>query len=279
MNITDVNQSEPQYLFNPELARISLKTTATAWLVTAIFGQWFFAYYILVFYGDNAIQGNWQAWSNRMIHGIVEGDLIGNIAVIIHITLAFVILVCGPLQLIPQIRNRLPLFHRINGRIYIITALVISVAAIYSIWSREAVISGVVGQIGTSLNGLLIILFAIKTVRYAMARQISIHRQWALRLFIAVAGVWFFRVIRGFWMFIHDGQSPGSNGNLTGPFDLILNFAGYLVPLLILEVYFLVKAKGGTQAQLVMAASLLVLTSAMGIGIYQAALIFWIPNI
>lgn len=269
---------------NPPLQKIDiakklLNVSSATWFVTAVFGQWFFAYYIMSFYGGNALQGDWAAWSKRMIHGFVEGDMIGNIAVIIHISLAFVILVCGPLQLMPAIRNNIPAFHRFNGRLYILTALVISVAAIYSIWSREAVIGGLTGQIATSLDGVLIILCAIRSVQFAMARKIAIHRQWALRLFIVVSGVWFFRIIRGFWIFINDGTSPGTNANLTGPFDLILNFAGYLIPLLILEIYFRVKNKGTERSQFYMAGLLMGLSVAMAIGIYQAALMFWIPNL
>jgi len=259
-----------------DIARKLLNTSAATWLLTAIMGQWLFAYYIMVFYGGNALQGDWDAWSKRMIHGFIEGDLIGNIAVLIHISLAFVITFLGPLQLIPQVRTNFPTFHRYNGRVYVITAIVISVAAIYSIWSREAVISGIVGQIGTSLDGLLIIICAIMTVRFAMARKVAIHRRWALRLFIVVSGVWFFRVIRGFWMFINDGTSPGTNANLTGPFDLILNFAGYLVPLLVLECYFRVRDNGKPTGQLAMSGTIFILTIAMGIGIYSAAHIFWL---
>jgi len=264
---------------NTNIARKMLNASAATWFLTAVFGQWFFAYYIMVFYGGNAVQGNWSAWSSRMIHGIIEGDIIGNIAVLIHILLAFVISFCGPLQFIPQVRQNYPSFHRLNGRLYIMTSLVISVAAIYMIWSREAIIGGVMGQIGTSLDGVLVIICAIMTVRFAMARKIVVHRRWALRLFILVSGVWFFRVIRGFWIFVNDGTSPGTNGNLTGPFDLVLNFAGYLVPLLILECYFRLRDNGQPAGQYAMAGIILLLTGAMAIGIYSAAHIFWLPNL
>ena len=179
----------------------------------------------------------------------------------------------------PQVRTNFPKFHRINGRVYILTAIVISLAAIYSIWSREAVIGGLIGQIGTSLDGVLIIIFAIMTVRFAMARKIAIHNRWALRLFIVVSGVWFFRIIRGFWIFINDGTSPGTNANLTGPFDLILNFAGYLVPLLILEWYFRIRDKGHASGQFAMSGIIFLLTGAMAVGIYSAAHIFWLSSI
>jgi len=256
-----------------------LKTSAAIWLATAFVGQWFFAYYILVFYGGSAVQGDWATWSNRMIHGIIEGDIIGNIAVLVHILLAFVITFCGTLQLIPLIRNNFPVFHRWNGRVYIVTALIISVAAIYMIWSRPAVIGGIAGRIGTSIDALLILIFALKTVQYAMQRQFAVHQRWALRLFIVVSGVWFYRIIRGFWMFVHDGSSPGTNNTLTGPFDLVLNFAGYLVPLLLLEGYFRIKKNNRSIQQVSYAAVIFSLTVAMAIGIYSAGNIFWLPNL
>lgn len=262
-----------------EFTKNFLALSAKFWLITAIAGQWLFAYYIMVFYGSSALEGDWQTWSRRMIHGIIEGDWLGNLAVFLHILLAFVISFCGPLQLIPQLRNNFPQFHRFNGRLYITTALVMSVASIYMIWTREAIIGGFFGQLGTSLDGVLIFVFAIMALKTAMARRFDLHRRWALRLFIVVSGVWFFRVIRGFWMFIHDGSSPGTNGNLTGPFDLVLNFAGYLVPLLILEIYLRVRDKGQHSAQLVLSSVIFALTIAMAIGIYSAAHIFWLPNI
>ena len=264
---------------NTHLSRKMLNASTTTWFLTAVFGQWFFAYYIMIFYGGNAVKGDWATWSGRMIHGIIEGDIIGNIAVLIHISLAFVISFFGPLQFIPQIRNNYPTFHRFNGRLYIMTALVISVAAIYSIWTREVIIGGFIGKIATSLDGVLIIICAIMTVRFAMARKIATHRRWALRLFIVVSGVWFFRVIRGFWMFVNDGNSPGTNGDLTGPFDIILNFAGYLVPLLILECYLHIRDNGNSTGQYAMAGIILVLTAALAIGIYSAAHIFWLPSL
>jgi len=256
-----------------------LKATGATWLTTAILGQWFFALYILMFYGGHAVNNNWEAWSNRMIHGFVQGDWLGNLSVFLHITLAFVITFCGPLQLIPQFRTYFPKFHRWNGRVYMITALVISVSSIYMIWAREAIIGGLSGQLGTTFDGLLIITFAIIATRYAMKGQINRHQRWALRLFIVVSGVWFFRVIRGFWILINNGTSPGSNGNLTGPFDMVLNFAGYLIPLLILELYFVIKLRGTASMQLGMAVALLGLTIATGLGIYSAGNIFWLPNI
>lgn len=257
----------------------ALKLSAGGWFLTAVFGQWFFAYYIVAYYGGSAVQGDWQAWTDRMIHGIVAGDPIGNIAVFIHILLAFVITFCGPLQLVPQIRSRFPTFHHLNGRIYIVTAFIISFGAIYMQWSRENLIGGIWGQIGTSLDGLLIIIFAYFAIRRAMQRRLAEHRKWALRLFIVVSGVWFFRVGRGLWHILTDGQSYGVNATLTGPFDIILGFAGYLLPLLILELYLRARDSGKVAGRWMMAILLSLSIVATAVGVYGAAYMMWIPVI
>lgn len=253
-----------------------LNFSAALWFLTAVFGQWFFAYYILMHYGGNAVQGDWSSWSSRMIHGIIEGDLIGNIAVLIHILLAFVITFSGPLQIIPQVRSRFPKFHRWNGRIYIGTAFIIALGAIYMTWSREAVIGGLMGQLTTSGDGILIIGFAFMALRTAMARKFKVHRRWALRMFFAVSGVWFYRIGRGLWMFLNHGSSPGVNATLTGPFDIFLGFAGILLPLFFLELYFLAQTRGTPIVKMAMAGLICVLTVLLGIGIYQAVQIFWL---
>lgn len=253
-----------------------LNSSAALWFITAVFGQWFFAYYILIHYGGNAVQGDWSAWSSRMIHGIIEGDLIGNIAVLMHIFLAFVITFSGPLQIMPQVRSRFPKFHRWNGRVYIATAFTIALGAIYMTWSREALIAGLIGQISTSLDGILILIFAFMALRTAMARKFKIHRRWALRMFFAVSVVWFYRVGRGLWMFLNHGTSPGVNSTLTGPFDIFLGFAGILLPLFFLELYFRAQTRGTPIIKVAMAGLIGILTILLALGIYQAAQVFWI---
>ena len=53
-------------------------------------------------------------------------------------------------------------------------------------------------DIGVSLNGVLIMIFAEIALRYARARKIAVHRRWALRTFMVVSGVRFLRVIYKF---------------------------------------------------------------------------------
>ena len=255
----------------------SLKLAASLWVVVATFGLWFFGYYILVVYGLSAITGNIEAWNEELIYGIIEGDPLGNIAVALHLFLASIIVLGGPLQLIPKIQTHAPAFHRWNGRVYIFTAILISIGGIFMVWTR-GVIGGLFSIIAISINAILIIIFAIMTWRAAVARQMSKHRLWALRTFMVVNGVWFFRIGFGLWIFINGG-APGSTENLDGPFDRFLAYADFLLPLAFFEFYLLAKKQFSAVGKFATATLLLILSIATGIGIFMAAQIFWLPSL
>jgi hypothetical protein len=72
-----------------------LKASAITWFTIAALGQFAFAAYIFAFYGGNALEGDWDAWTRRLIVGIVDGDFAGNLNVIAHMLLAFIICVGG----------------------------------------------------------------------------------------------------------------------------------------------------------------------------------------
>jgi len=254
-----------------------LTLSSQFWFVVMLAGQWFFAYYILISFGGAALAGNATEATGHMITGYVEGDLIGNIGLFAHLALAFVITFCGPLQFIPAIRKHAPKLHHINGRIYIVTALVISIAAIYMVATRGS--STVWNAFALGIDGVLIIIFAILTVKNAIARKISIHHKWALRTFIAVSGVWFYRVMFAPAIVVSQGLPPGSTPALDGPFDIALGFGCYLIPLAILEVYFRVRANGGAMTKSVAALALTGLTLVMGFGIFSAGMIMWLPRL
>ncbi|MFZ8531235.1 hypothetical protein ACO1NH_13755, partial [Staphylococcus aureus] len=67
-------------------------------------------------------------------------------------------------------------------------------------------VKGTVGDLGQhlgmSLNALLIVGFAILAWQAARTRDFPAHRRWALRLFLAVNGVWFFRVGLMLWLLV-----------------------------------------------------------------------------
>ena len=261
-----------------DIANKVLRGAVRFWFLTAVAGQWIFATYIASFYGASALRGDFEAWGEVLPHGFIPGDTLGNFTIATHLLLTFIIIVGGPLQLLPQIRTRAPAFHRWNGRLYMLCAFVLAIGGLYMVWVRGAV--GDLSQhIAISLNGILILLCAVMALRYAMARNIRTHRRWALRLFLTVSGVWFFRVGLMLWLLINRRPAGFDPQTFTGPFLTFLAFAQYLLPLAILQLYFHVQDTGAVARQSAMAGFLFILTVAMAAGIFAATMGMWLPRI
>src|SRR6267143_728552 len=109
------------------VADSALKAAARFWFVVTVTGQLMFAFAVASFFGVTALRGDFQGWSRFISRGYVSGDTLGNFAVVLHVGSAVGIMLAGALQLIPQIRNRFPAFHRWDGRIYMLTAVSLSI--------------------------------------------------------------------------------------------------------------------------------------------------------
>ena len=256
----------------------TLMTVGQLWFLVAFVGQFIFAFYIITFYGTSAITGNFELWNSVFPRGYVAGDIVGNIAVALHVMFAAIITLCGPLQLLPQVRNRFPKFHRINGRVYMMAAFIMALGGLFMMLTRGAV-GAFITHVSLAINALLILVFVVQTVRYAIARKIKIHRRWAIRLFLVVSGVWFYRIGLMLWMFIHGGPVGFDMATFSGPFLTFLSFSTYLLPLFVFELYLWAKEKSGTFGKVAMTTGLLILTGAMAVGIFIAAMGMWLPRI
>jgi hypothetical protein len=254
-----------------------LRASGVLWFVPAAIGQWIFAYYVAVQYGASALAGNWPAWNEIMVNGLIPGDLWGNIAMIAHIAIAFWITIAGTLQLTPFVRNNARTFHRWNGRAYIVIAFATAAAGIYMTWSRDQ-LGGVVSAVGITIDGVLIMVFAALAWRAAMARQFDAHQRWALRLFLVVSGVWFMRVMYGFLILVAQGRPPGTTDEMNGPTDLAVGFGSYLIPLAVLELYFWAK-RSGAFAKVVTAGAVTLAALATAVGVAGATMVMWLPRI
>ena len=259
-------------------AGVALNATATLWFAVAVVGQLLFAWYVAALYGGAVVRGDPARWNSVAPHAHVPGDTAGNAAFGLHMLLAVIITVGGALQLIPQVRSRAPRFHRWNGRLYVLLAAVASLTGLYMVWARGTV--GDLSQhIGVSLDGVLILLCGFMAVRYARARDFARHRRWALRLFLVVSGVWFFRVGLMFWIFVNQGPAGFDPRTFEGPFLTFLSFAQSLLPLAVLQLYLRARDGGGAAARIAMAIGLAVLSAAMGLGIFAASVIMWLPRL
>jgi hypothetical protein len=256
----------------------ALKVAATSWFVVAVLGQLAFVAYVIGFYGRAALQGRFEAWNKVLPHGYVAGDTFGNVIVSLHLAFATVVIVGGALQLMPAIRRVAPAFHRWNGRVYLGSVLLMSVGGLVMVWTRGTV--GDLSQhIAISINALLIIAFAGMVLRHALARRIDAHRRWALRLFLVVAGVWFFRIGLMAWIVVNQGPVGFDPKTFAGPFLTFLAFAQYVLPLAVLELYLRAQAGRGSLQRIAVAACLLVLTLVTAGGVAAASMLMWLPRL
>lgn len=256
----------------------SLKAAAGFWFVVAVAGQFAFAFSVAAFYGLTALRGDFDAWNRVLFRGLLPGATMSNAALAGHILFAAVISVAGALQLIPRVRERFPTFHRWNGRIYLLAAFTQGTTGLYLTIFRGAVPGALVEHVGIWISGALIILCAAMALRYALARDFRTHRRWALRLFLVASGSWFFRI--GFsvtvLLFGPIGFDPAT---FTGPLPAFWVFGEYLLPLAVLEIYFLAQEREGAVRRMATAGLLAVMTLAMGAGIVVVAASQWVPRV
>ena len=265
--------------FFARIARPALQLSAALWFLVAVLGQLIFVIYIFGFYGRAALQGNFQAWNNVMPRGYVPGDTVGNLAISVHLLFAAAITLAGAAQLTPQLRAYAPRLHRWIGRGYISAAVLMSVSGLLMVWTRSTV--GDLSQhIAISLNALMILVSAGLALRYAMARRIDVHRRWALRLFVSVSGVWFFRIGLMLWIVLNQGPAGFDPKTFTGPFLTCLAFGVYVVvPWALLELYLRAQASRKTYVHLAMAGGLALNTLLMLLGVASATALMWLPRL
>lgn len=253
-----------------------LKKTTIFWFIVTLLGQWAFALYVILYYGGfiflNGLNGIGEGHAPK---GYVLGDVKGNIILSIHLITAVVIIAGGPLQLIPYIRIKFPKFHRWLGRFYMIFVLFGAIGGVYLTWSRPRPSFGSIYQdIAITIEALLIVVFVFLAYKYARKLKIKEHRRWALRLFITASGVWFIRIGYKAWYFIESLLGFKINN-----FFDYWSFGSFLIPLLVLELYLIVKDQKNKTNHLKMSALLFVVTVIMSIGIIIAIKEMWIPRI
>ncbi len=242
-----------------------------------VLGQVIFAAYVIANYGGDVLRGDVRAWNETLIHGILSGDPVGNAAVAVHLALAVIITLCGPLQLVPHLRARAPGFHRWNGRVYLFIAFTASLGGLYMIWSRGT-LGGLVNQLAISGNAVLIMFCATLALRHALRREFEAHRRWATRLFLAVSGVWFFRVGLMAWIAANGGP-VGVGDELDGPFAVTWAYGQYLLPVAVYELYLRALDGRAALARLAAAGLIAALTLLMAVGTVMATLFMWLPRL
>lgn len=257
-----------------------LDFTAKFWFAIATIGQWIFGYYIIAMYYTPTFTGNFEKWNRVLPKGYIAGDWKGNLLVGIHVILAAIMVIGGPLQLMPFIRNRFKTFHRWLGRTYVITAIIVSSVGFIMGWTRGSV-GDTFMHVSNSIQAIYIVVFAILSIKYAQKRQFDKHRNWTLRLFMVANGVWFFRVGLMAWLVINKAPVGFDPETFTGPFLTFLSLFTYAVPisLILLEMYFYAQKKQNQAFSNATSTIIFLFTIIMAIGIFGATMGMWLPRI
>lgn len=232
-----INDTPTMRKSSSNLAARVLNGTVISWWLLALIGQWLFASYIAVRYGGPVLGGNYAAVNQGdHIMGYQPGATTHNLMYFSHILPAILLSICGVLQLIPQIRQKLPVLHRWNGRVFMLLGISGALTGLYLTWISGSRLS-TIGAIGITLNGLLIPLAIVMAWRYAVARNFTAHRRFAVHSFLLVNGVWSFRLYLYGWFVLNQGPN-GNTRYLDGPADIFFSFACYVIPMLVAELVF-----------------------------------------
>lgn len=258
-------------------AHTILKTTGLLWFLVAVIGQWLFAYYVIAAYAPETLTGAWERWDETgLIQGFTVDDLIGNLAFISHALLTAIICIGGTMQLMPPVRKRFPALHRWTGRTYLTVGAFMAIGGIWMIWGRGSRLTEIGGW-GTTINGLMALVTIAVAFYFAKRRKIDQHRRWAMRTFILLSGVWFTRLGYMSWAIATGGV--GMSRSLDGPFDMFIAFGSYLLPLAILEVYFLASESRSSAVKLAVSGLMLGATATTALGVFGAWTMMWSPHI
>lgn len=252
-----------------------LARAATFCYLSIAAGQLLFTTFILLFYYPSSLSGDFAAWNSKpLIKGFIAGDTGGNLFFAAHVLMAAVITFGGLVQLVPAIRSRWPAVHRWNGRLYLLSAVMLALGGLWLTWGRGTWMN-LTGAVGISLDALLILTFALLAYRSARARRFAEHRRWALRLFAVASAVWFMRVGYMAWGIATGGAGVGDR--MDGPFDLFLAFANSLLPLAVTELYIRAGARGTPTAKSGVSALLAVSGLVILAGSAGAWMMMWSP--
>ena len=161
---------------------IALYTFCIPWMISVII----FRYYV---HEDPVLPGHYD-------------DHIRSFFMVGHITLGGVCLICYPMQFSQSIRKKWPEFHRWNGRVSVLCAVLTSVCGLVFICLKRFVLVGGINMgMAFFVAGLVFGGCAIMTGYYAKNRDFVRHRYWAIRSYSQILAPMMYR----YWYLVVGG--------------------------------------------------------------------------
>jgi uncharacterized membrane protein len=244
----------------------------TVWLSATLFGL-----YILFFYFAALVMEETMRW-NKVLPGLYDDRTPAATAGMgLHFAGGGIILILGCIQLLEGVRKKYPAWHRWLGRVYVTAAMLTAIGGLVFI-IKKGTIGGVVMNVAFAGYGILMLVAAVQTIRYARAAKFSEHRAWAIRLFALAIGSWLYRMDYGFWFLFTDGL--GHTSDFRGPFDYFMDFWFYLPNLLVAEVF--IAQRGilrSTAAKLASTVLIILATLFLLLATYYFTAKLWWPSV
>lgn len=161
------------------------------------------------------------------------GALLVNLAIASHMIAGAVLTIAAPIQALPFLRRKWPLWHRRLGYTLFGLALITGFGGLLYI-ALKGTVGGPWMSFWFAVYGAALIASATGTVYFATKRDWSRHFAWATRLVVLAVGSWIYRMHYGIWYASTGGIE--TNENFTGLFDKVQVFAFFVPYLLVAEI-------------------------------------------
>ena len=143
----------------------------------------------------------------------------------IHVATGTLALIIAPLQLLPATRERMPLFHRTTGRIYIVAC---AISAPASFLLALGTFAGPIAATGFAVAAVLWPLFTAMGVRAAIRGRFDEHRAWMLRSYAILGNAITLRLML---------PLAGVLGFSFVPAYQVISWLGWVTNLALVELY------------------------------------------
>lgn len=197
-------------------------------LVLALNTSWF-----VVYSGDLGIRGLISQAPGEVSRVLQDDGILANAGIALHMIAGAVLTFGAPLQVLPIVRRRWPELHRRFGYVLFVLAAATGIGGLVYI-ALNGTIGGWWMSLWFAIYGVAMIWSAVKTVCYAMTKDMRRHFAWAVRLVVLAVASWIYRMHYVLWYAATGGIA--SNKEFTGIFDQIQVVAFFVPYVLIAEI-------------------------------------------
>jgi hypothetical protein len=165
--------------------------TGTAWIAMLCFGFFASGHYV-----RRAWRGEWHLWdlSDRHLYRGAEQP-VANGLMVAHMAAGSLLMLAGPVQLLPFMRRHYLWLHRWIGRVYLVAAVTAaSLATLFVLLYRTSRFD-IYEDVGNVMFGVAMLTCAGQSYRHVkFTKNIEAHQWWSYRLFAVVLGTVLYRL-------------------------------------------------------------------------------------